>query len=400
MIHIAFDTSGIGKNRSLSHANYKALQRLVLLRKVTIHIPYIVKREIETQQIEYYLEDYRILKKSISDFLKTPKSNEIKAKFNDIKNIINEAKESVEIDAEQFSKQWVEGLNATIYEIDAEETKNAFEAYFSGTAPLTTAKNRLDIPDSFICRSFEKIKTNVNHLIVVVSDKKVINTFKEDPNYTVIDGFTNLINNELIQPILRSLDSIDIAHIGLSRIDSQLGDLLGFINRYEKSNTLLNSFLSSKIEDALSHKNVYEVPYSNNYNGEATISSSYEGRNVQIDLDSPIYYGDDQIGFPFELEVEANIEYFIDKSEYWMMKADERNDDIGISVSDWNDHVFEAEEIVDLKVKGIVSVRIAIASLDSEEIAELETEELDDYFNDVYVQAEFKIESIDEIDLN
>ena len=61
MINIALDTSGIGKNRSQNHASYKALKRLITADQIKIYIPYVVKREIETQQLAYYLTDYKNL---------------------------------------------------------------------------------------------------------------------------------------------------------------------------------------------------------------------------------------------------------------------------------------------------------------------------------------------------
>jgi hypothetical protein len=61
MIHVAFDTSGIGQNRSINNINYNALKRLVNENLVTIHIPHVVKREIETQQAAFYLEHFKAL---------------------------------------------------------------------------------------------------------------------------------------------------------------------------------------------------------------------------------------------------------------------------------------------------------------------------------------------------
>ncbi|WP_291374994.1 PIN domain-containing protein [Acinetobacter sp. UBA6720] len=158
MIHVALDTSGIGKNRSQKHASYKALKRLIEANQLTVHAPYVVKRELESQELEYYLKEYRLLKESLKKFMKVPKSQAVQEIINEIQIKIHESDNTINLDAENFSKAWLKGLNSKIQEIDQDQAISALESYFRGTAPLTIAKNRDDIPDSFICRGFEEIK--------------------------------------------------------------------------------------------------------------------------------------------------------------------------------------------------------------------------------------------------
>ncbi len=66
-------------------------------------------------------------------------------------------------------------------------------------------------------------------------------------------------------------------------------------------------------------------------------------------------------------EVEAEIEYFIDKHEYYSRLENEW----AVYVSDWNDHVFEASETRLLHVSGIVSIKFDTTSLNLSEISQL-----------------------------
>lgn len=84
MIHIALDTSGIGKNKSQKDASYLALKRLIKANLLVIHAPYVVQRELETQELEYYLKEYRQLKESLRKFLRVPKSPLVHEIINDI----------------------------------------------------------------------------------------------------------------------------------------------------------------------------------------------------------------------------------------------------------------------------------------------------------------------------
>ena len=88
MIHIALDTSGIGKTKSQKEASYLALKRLIKANQLTIHAPYVVKRELETQELEYYLKEYRLLKESLRKFLRVPKSEVVHKIINDIQILV------------------------------------------------------------------------------------------------------------------------------------------------------------------------------------------------------------------------------------------------------------------------------------------------------------------------
>ncbi|WP_019837042.1 PIN domain-containing protein [Acinetobacter towneri] len=382
MIHIALDTSGIGKTKSQKEASYLALKRLIKANQLTIHAPYVVKRELETQELEYYLKEYRLLKESLRKFLRVPKSEVVHKIINDIQKKIEESEDIINSDAEFFSRSWLSGLNANIQQIDNNQTISALEAYFKGSAPLTSPKNREDIPDSFICRGIEEIKKRFSNLVVIANDKKIVNTFSKLPNYSIFHSVEEFILSTHIQEKLQGLDIID----------SQIGNLLSFIQRSEIKNPIIHDFLADKISDEIWNIKIHDISYSNDEN-EATISSAYTGSNITLDLKNPIHYGEDQIGFRFDLEVEAEIEYFIDKHEYYSRLENEW----AVYVSDWNDHVFEASETRLLHVSGIVSIKFDTTSLNLSEISQLDEDEFDDYFHDVYREAELNIESIEEI---
>ena len=112
MINIALDTSGIGKNRSQNHASYKALKRLITADQIKIYIPYVVKREIETQQLAYYLTDYKNLNESLKKFSKIPKSPEVSAIISSLQEQIQSSEVKILEDASNFSTSWINGLNA------------------------------------------------------------------------------------------------------------------------------------------------------------------------------------------------------------------------------------------------------------------------------------------------
>lgn len=396
MIHIAIDTSGIEKNRSTDDANYKALKRLVEANEVTIHVPYVVQREIETQEKEFYVERSKAVLSSLKKFKNIKKNPEIQEIFNEIYQQISSLEDAMDADAIKFSESWLQGLNCNIHAITNQQCNLAWEAYFNGTFPLTSPKNRMDIPDSFICRSIEDILDQVTILTLIAKDNKIVNTFKDNQNIKIYKTVRDFLESPRIQAILAKLNTT----IGLQILHSKVSNLVGFISNYESSTNLIHNFLESSVGESLLYKTINGIPLSNEGNGEATISSYNNGRAINLNLNKPIHYGANQIGFPFELEIEVNIDYFIDKHEYYSEYYRDDSPASDISVEDWNDYVVHAEDQVDLKVTGIVSITIDPTTLDPIELAECDASNLDDYFNDLYCMGAVKIESIDNIELN
>lgn len=403
MIHIALDTSAIGQSKSTNDANYKALQRLVAAKEIAIHIPYIVKKEIESQEKEFYLTRYKALQQSLKEFNSVQKPTELYEKINEMKNDIKQIDNEIISDAERFSNAWVNGLDSNIWELNTTQVLSAWDAYFNGTAPLTSKKNREDIPDSFICSAIKEIKETLTNLTVLAKDSKIYNTFKDMPNIEIHKTIVDFIKSEKIQKILEELDTITAEELeiitGKSIVQGKLTNLADFIKEYEATTSLMESFLESQIGEKILYANIYDLPLSNDIDGEASINSYNNGENIKIDLDNPIHYGDNQIGYNFELEVEVLVDYFVNKSDYYSEFYADQNLTSNISVvEDWNDHVLHAESDINIKVTGIVSITIDTSNVDFSEIAKCDPDELDDHLFDLYNESTVKIESIGEIE--
>lgn len=382
MIHVALDTSGIGKNKSQKDASYLALKRLIKANQLTIHAPYVVQRELETQELEYYLKEYRLLKESLKKFLRVPKSELVHEIINDIQKKIEESETTINNDAESFSKSWLNGLNANIQQIDNTQTISALEAYFKGTPPLTSPKNREDIPDSFICRGIEEIKKVCPNLVVIANDKKVVNTFSKLPNYLIFHTIEEFILSTEIQAKLKGLDIIE----------KETVDLTNFINKFEKINPIIHNHLESNISEELWQVTINLDSFYNS-DDEATITSAYEGENIKINFDEPIHYGNNQLGYYFELKVEAEIEYFMNIHDTYS----HLDDDILMNMTYWNDYKSKVSRTAQLHVNGIVSIQIILNQVDSAIFSDLKHQDLDEELNNIYEESKINIESIDEI---
>lgn len=381
MIHLTFDTSGIGTDRRTSHPNYEALQRLVKYGFLKLHIPYIVKREIETQQYKKYNENYKKLisgTDKISSFTKNP------SLVNDIQKLLESYKSEFEKDRELYSNEWLTGLNAKIYGIDAKQATAAFEAYFNTTAPFISEKNRQDIPDSFVCRGIEKIKETIPQLYVIANDKKVINAFKDKNGYILFNNIFDFISLSEVQEQLKESENKII-----------INNFIKSIREHEKFEKKIYNFLSNNIGEFLIGYSVYNIPKSNDIEGEASISSYYDIENIDIDLNKPIHYGNDEIGFRFNLKILTVVQYCIDKYVYYHLMDEGRSKKI--SVTPCNDYVLDAEEDAVLSISGIVSVKLNYIDL---KINEKKFTKILEYDDDCYRKLFKKsVVSIVDVDL-
>lgn len=382
MIHVALDTSGIGKNRNQKNASYKALKRLVEANQLTIHIPYVVKRELETQELAYYLNEYRAVKDNLRKFLKVPKSKEIHEITLSINEQIENAEQKILEDAQIFSRSWLDGLHSQIQELDVSQTIQALEAYFNGLAPLTTIKNREDIPDSFICRGIERIKSNLESLTIIANDKKIIKSFENSINYKIFKNIDDFIASPKIQEKLKGLDIIE----------KETVDLTNFINKFEKINPIIHNYLESNISEELWQVTI-NLDSIDNGDDEATITSAYDGENIKVNFDEPIHYGNNQLGYYFELQVEAEIEYFMNIHDTYS----HLDDDILMNMTYWNDYISKVSRTAQLHVSGVISIQIIINQIDSAIFSDLKHSDLDEELNNIYEESKINIESIDEI---
>lgn len=226
-------------------------------------------------------------------------------------------------------------------------------------------------------------------------DSKVYNTFKDMSNIEIHKTIVDFINSKKVQEILEELDTIR----GKVILQGRLTNLVDFIKEYEATTGLIESFLESQIGEKILYANIYDIPLSNDMDGEASINSYHNGENIRIDLDNPIHYGDNQIGYNFELEVGVLVDYFVNKSDYYSEFYSGQNLASNISVEDWNDHVLRAESDINIKVTGIVSITIDTSSVDFSEIAKCDPDDLDDHLHDLYSESIINIESIGEIEV-
>lgn len=356
MIHLVLDTSIYRADPGRKSPAFKAIERLLKAKIVKLHVPYVVEREFQTQEREKHKEAMDKVLSGLSYLSGKGLSATTLKKIVTYQKEIQDLQQGILEDAEKEIIDWLENLDASRIPLCADQAEKAFEAYFHGNPPLKSLKSRKDIPDSFIARSVEKILSENGNLHFVVNDGNLKEAFDANPLVETYKNLADFVASDLIQDELLDLDLIESSE-----------DILAAIKAFEEESNAIKAIIEKDVGEQLVWKTVSDagVPDDNN---EITINGYGEAENIELDFEEASYYGDGVCGVPFSLTIEVQAYYYIFKSDYYALDIDSKK--YKPSISDHNDHYYEAEDTFEIFVKGVVTLSIDKNKLDSENPAE------------------------------
>ena len=171
MIHLVLDSSIFRKSPRLDSREFAVLSEMMEAGHVTLHVPYVVEREI-TSTIEKDQNDR--LSSAISNITKAVQYKPRGEKSKKLVLILEKLTEDLEELVSERVKAWrlwMDQHGVVRHAITLEQSNKALEAYFNGDPPLKQRKSRKDIPDSFIFQQIADLeKCYGNELVVVVED--------------------------------------------------------------------------------------------------------------------------------------------------------------------------------------------------------------------------------------
>ncbi|HEH9409931.1 PIN domain-containing protein [Aeromonas salmonicida] len=368
MINLIIDTNIYRKNPKLDNNEFKALEKLANAKVLKLQIPYVIQREFQTQQRELCKSELDKSLSGVSNLLRRPLSKDSLEEIFKIKKSIDENYNDILDASESYFTDWVKKINGSILPLCEEQALSAMEAYFCGALPLTKVKDRNDIPDSFIVQAINKLSKGHSNLVVIAEDEKVRKAFDEAVDIKSYSQLSDFIKSTEIQDKLKDIDLI-----------ADLPTILDAIVKFEENSGELASEISSKVGDYICGETIENssIPDDNN---EAHISQFGDVDSITLDLNGVAYYGSGNVSIPFEVEMYVYACYYIFKADYYGL-------DNPPSVSDHNDHYFEAEEEFRVKVNGIASVMFDRDKLD-----------FDDFSNTIKPET-LEIDTIESIEL-
>lgn len=344
--NVLIDTNIYRKCPARNDLPFKALERLCKAGVVTLYLPYVVEREVQTQQIEVYKKELAGAISGIDGLLKKVLSTAHKTKAHAIKDELCALQQPILAEVEADLPTWVESIGGKRLPVTEQDAQSAMEAYFLGMPPLTQPKDRKDIPDAFIFQNIRQLAITDVPLSVIAEDGKVFNASEALDGVKAYKSLAAFIELPEIQDEILELDVI--ANLPALRV--------AFKSEEDESREV-SYLLDNDIGKMLCGRMVYSrsIPDDNN---EGMITSYGEPTELSLDYDDLHYFGNGEFGLPFEFDMTVLITYYIFKSDFYLMDEDKMP-----SVSDHNDHYFEAESEIDIHVEGLVKLKIDPALL-------------------------------------
>lgn len=353
--HVLLDTNIYRKNPSRSDLPFQALQRLCQQKVVSLHIPYVVEREFQTQQVSLYKKELDTATSALDAVIRKGLSATQLASTRLLRDQISAAAPAILTEVKESLPTWASAIGAIRHTITSAQALAAMEAYFLGSPPLKSPKTREDIPDSFIFQTVLELASTPVPLVVIAEDEKMAQASEAIAGVTVHRSLAAFMESSPIQTEILELDVVE-----------NLPALTDLISTYEEEVGALNELITQKGADKLVWKKVHSnsIPDDNH---EGIITGHWNPENIEFDYTEFSYFGQGEFGLPFTFSTTVSITYYIFKSDYFLIDEDKMP-----AVSDHNDHYYEAESDIEVKVTGLIKLSIAPSALKTIDASSLE----------------------------
>ena len=320
--------------------------------KIELLIPDIVLREFITQEQERAHDAEKKILKELNSYCNIVYGNEKDTKIN-IRNKINIIFEKTNEKIQARIDKFLNETNAKILKSKPRDLSETLDRYFSGDKPFKKIKARDDIPDCLIYLNIIDIKEEE---LIFISDDSNIRKAVQSEGVIVFQNLADFVNSDRIKKLLE-----------IKRID----DLLYFQLQKLLCNEKFINLFHDALEQNLSYKTIKDkrIPDDNN---EGTITGIMGIYPTEFSKDEIIKHGGGLFSVPFYCEIDAYLDYFFYKADYCIFDEDRTND---ISVEDWNDHYYKAEEEYPLICNGKLGLRFN-TKMTSDEIENKNQEQL------------------------
>lgn len=347
---LIIDTNIYRQNPRRDNLPFSALSRLCKAGIVQLYVPYIVLREFQTQQsiqCKKHLAAVTSAARSLENQPGTPE--DIGPQLGQLISQLTAREEEIAAATETYILDWVTENNALVVNLSADQVHAAMEAYFVGSVPLKEPKVRNDIPDALIFHAVRELATSP--LTVVSEDGKLRGACADIAGVGVFSSLAEFIESADVQEEIKELDVVQ-----------KIDPIVEALEKLENDTSRLTLTVRKKVSEALLWKKIKSrsIPDDNH---EATISSYPEHEEIELDFGATAYFGGGEFGIPFCASLQVEGTYYLFKGDAF--QAEERS----VSLSEHNDHYYEAEENFDVVVEGLVKV---ICDRDTIDINEIE----------------------------
>ena len=378
MIHVVLDTSIFTSDRKRYSGPFRALMRLCKGKKVQLHVPYFVKNEFVTQQEEAIRTHLKAIREAAEE-IRIVTGEEKIAEYAGSQKIQSKAlrDDSLKLLTKEFDK-WLKDVLAIEYPVGVSDGIGVSEDYFNGELPFKSRKNRKDFPDAFVWQTILQVAKKEKTLHVVANDSGIYDAAKKAKGMVPYKTLAEFVDSNECQAALAALDKQAVTTNA-----KHAGSLLkGVFNRLEL-------MMTTKIVNALDGKDVLDDRIPNDSGDARVFGVNEDYERIEFDFDSVNYYGEGEIGVPFDIILpNCTVSYAIQKGEYYMLSYKRQK---LISVDELNEQFFDAEEEFTLQATGTLLIKLDVKRLRDENISK-------DGLRALYEDAEYSLD-VDEVNI-
>ncbi len=344
MLNIIIDTSIYRQNPDRNNAGFTAIERLCEQGIARLHLPFFVEKEFITHRVSELSKKSAEALKAVRSVPRGRLSPEDVQRLQDVTTTLREIKSHIEQAVTEEFQQWIARLGVERHEIKPGHGRRVADAYFGGHLPFRTVKNRNDFPDAFIWETIRDLTENAHvNVCVIVADGGLFSCCEANVALKVFASFDDFFASEGVKNAIAD-------EFFRNRFD----EIITALSTQEKD---IISEIQGDEEEGLIGKEITHRFIPSDHN-DAVINSVGKPENYAFDFKQASYFGNGIIVIPFSFNVDVNAEFYIFKSDYYCMSEEKQGE---ISVSDWNDHYFEAEDVFSLTVDGHIAVRMTLS---------------------------------------
>lgn len=358
-IHLVIDSNHLRRDVGFSKSDMLFLKALSKHNLIKLHFPWMIYRECTSANIDTIKTQLHGAVNALENLtrkgLHVEEASDLNRIAGNIKKVVLEVRNSVET----VWKDFISETGSELHPFEMADSKIVFDNYFAGKAPFKRLKSREDIPDAFIFEALKKIASKQN-VFFITEDKNLAEKCALENDIIVFSDFDLFFKSTEFSFVKSEYDRLE----EYSKLKKDL------FNRKDE--------IILAIEDHLSGLLPFKPSSSyDEFDESDTTINGMENIDVEI-LEEETRFIDNEFHLSVFIKANADIEYFIAKSEYMSSDVNRR-----ITVTDWNNHVFFAEEYVKITLQQVVVISAESITADSDlEIQYGDFEEADIEFNE------------------
>lgn len=305
-MHVFLESSTLPANPGNPGQLHDRLVYLANEGDLTIHVSAVAIREWKSHLLSG--EELADVEKALQKFLRQPIASRLKshgAMVEIWKQTTDSMPNEIAAEVDKMAKEFITKSVYIVEPVSESDTTDMWDTYFAGAGAFQFAKNRKDIPDSYIYSAAKRIVTSLDGetLHCIVNDKNLRSALAKIPHICTYEHLKQFIESSVAEPLFTK------AEVSQPWDESQV-DIIAFLQA--NAGTFADQ-IRSHVEENLPGSEVNgDIPSDN---GDANVSSVQEISDITIDWENRNEVGPGWLFVPFSVDCELELDFGVYRSD-------------------------------------------------------------------------------------